>query len=151
MKWIVTFEYCLTLVDIWLRGQKLFKSKKSAQAWVDAHRKPFATLPAGNRLQKISEPESLLTMEQLKKGLSKHHVKNMARLRLEGLYLRKVYPRGLVKGSKFHGKPTGTTFRCRLTGCTGTRVGVRWPAGHITYPCTKGMEFSPKGTTARLV
>lgn len=35
--------------------------------------------------------------------------------------------------------------RCTLEGCTGKRLGVRWPDGRLTWPCTKGMERLPSG------
>lgn len=35
------------------------------------------------------------------------------------------------------GVVTGTSI-CRLEGCGGTRLHVRWPDGHRTYPCAKG-------------
>ena len=28
--------------------------------------------------------------------------------------------------------------RCRLEGCTGWRIHVKWPNGRHTYPCSKG-------------
>lgn len=34
---------------------------------------------------------------------------------------------------------------CRLEGCGGTRVTVRWPDGHITYPCARAIEARPQG------
>jgi hypothetical protein len=37
------------------------------------------------------------------------------------------------------GLPTGGTRRCQLEGCSGTQVGVRWPDGKLTWPCTKGI------------
>lgn len=43
------------------------------------------------------------------------------------------------------GKATGGTRHCRLEGCTGRRIGVRWPDKHITWPCSKGMVYSPDG------
>jgi len=38
------------------------------------------------------------------------------------------------------GHTTGSSQQCRLEGCNGKRLGVRWTNGKITYPCTKGME-----------
>lgn len=34
---------------------------------------------------------------------------------------------------------------CRLEGCRGNRIPVRWPNGQITRPCTEGMEQRPDG------
>jgi hypothetical protein len=39
------------------------------------------------------------------------------------------------------GTLTGSAYRCRLEGCTGTRLGVRWPDRSITYPCSRGMMW----------
>lgn len=30
---------------------------------------------------------------------------------------------------------------CRLEGCTGVRIHVRWPDGKSTYPCSKGCRL----------
>ena len=32
-----------------------------------------------------------------------------------------------------HGRP------CQLEGCRGWTISVRWPDGHLTRPCSKGM------------
>ena len=37
------------------------------------------------------------------------------------------------------GHTTGNLGSCTLAGCTGLRVGVKWPDGKITKPCSKGM------------
>jgi hypothetical protein len=34
----------------------------------------------------------------------------------------------------------GPSTSCRARGCPGTRLPVRWPNGHITYPCTTGLR-----------
>jgi len=39
------------------------------------------------------------------------------------------------------GTTTGGQYRCRLEGCGGMRIAVRWPDGRVTYPCTKGMTY----------
>ena len=39
------------------------------------------------------------------------------------------------------GFTTGGTRRCRLEGCHGVCLGVRWPDGKLTWPCTGGMKF----------
>lgn len=46
---------------------------------------------------------------------------------------------------KVVGKTTGGEYPCRMEGCRGTRLGVRWPDGKITYPCSNGMNFTRKG------
>jgi hypothetical protein len=44
------------------------------------------------------------------------------------------------RGHEIKGKCVGTRT-CTLEGCGAWRVGVRWPDGHITWPCIKGMKF----------
>jgi hypothetical protein len=61
--------------------------------------------------------------------------------------LKKVYS----SDKKHVGKPTGSTRLCNLEGCRGERIGVRWEDGKITYPCSKGMDFSPKGRSAKII
>lgn len=51
-----------------------------------------------------------------------------------------VYSRGGAE----KGVTTGTTRPCRLEGCTGICVTVRWARG-TTYPCTKGMHQRADG------
>jgi len=63
---------------------------------------------------------------------------------------QKVYSRK-VNGQQIVGKPTGSTRVCRLEGCTGRRMGVRWSDGKLTFPCTKGMKWSPKGRVATII
>lgn len=43
------------------------------------------------------------------------------------------------------GKTTGGTRSCRLEGCRGIRIGVRWPDGSLTWPCTDGMGNTADG------
>ena len=52
----------------------------------------------------------------------------------------KVYSRK-IKGSKQTvGVTTGTFHACRLEGCPGLLVTVKWPNGHITRPCSKALR-----------
>ena len=54
----------------------------------------------------------------------------------------KSTPKGinvLSRDRKKKGKTTGGSYRCRMDGCPGIRVGVRWEDGKLTYPCSKGM------------
>jgi hypothetical protein len=57
-----------------------------------------------------------------------------------------VWARG---ASKAEGFLTGTQRVCRLEGCTGASLSVRWPKEGqrdcFTYPCCKAMEFRPDG------
>lgn len=39
------------------------------------------------------------------------------------------------------GVATGATHHCRMEGCTGVRVTVRWPDGTFTHPCSKGLQM----------
>lgn len=45
------------------------------------------------------------------------------------------------RGGGAEGKLTGGWRRCQMEGCMGRRLGVRWPSGEITWPCTRGMDF----------
>ena len=47
---------------------------------------------------------------------------------------------------KLSGETTGATHHCRMEGCTGRRVTVKWPDGKITHPCSKGMDALPDGS-----
>lgn len=38
------------------------------------------------------------------------------------------------------GELSGATFPCRMDGCTGKRMTVKWPDGKRTYPCSKGLD-----------
>ena len=35
---------------------------------------------------------------------------------------------------------------CRLEGCHGQRIGVRWPNDKLTWPCSKGCWITENGT-----
>lgn len=41
-------------------------------------------------------------------------------------------------GSTF-GILTGGSRRCRMEGCLGRSLAVRWQDGQLTYPCSKGL------------
>lgn len=41
---------------------------------------------------------------------------------------------------------TGGIRRCKLDGCGGQRVAVRWPDRKLTYPCTNGMITNADGS-----
>jgi hypothetical protein len=43
------------------------------------------------------------------------------------------------------GELTGGVRACPMEGCTGQRLGVRWPDKRITWPCTKGMSMNEDG------
>jgi hypothetical protein len=47
-------------------------------------------------------------------------------------------------GTSF-GVKTGGGRGCGLDGCRGRRIGVRWPDGKITYPCTAGLISHSSG------
>ncbi len=42
------------------------------------------------------------------------------------------------EGTEF-GLATGGTRKCQMESCLGIRVGVRWPDGQLTWPCSKGL------------
>ncbi len=54
---------------------------------------------------------------------------------------QQVYNR---EGSEY-GLTTGAEYPCRLEGCRGWRLGVLWPDGRRTYPCTRGLFVRPDG------
>ena len=43
---------------------------------------------------------------------------------------------------KLRGVATGSQHRCRLAGCNGLRISVKWPDGKTTFPCSK--DIIPK-------
>ena len=45
------------------------------------------------------------------------------------------------------GKATGGSRQCAMEGCRGLRIGVRWPDGKLTWPCTKGTMERPDGSS----
>ena len=47
---------------------------------------------------------------------------------------------------KDQGVTTGGMYPCRLEGCSGQRLAVRWPDRTFTYPCTEGMTAHADGT-----
>ena len=49
------------------------------------------------------------------------------------------------RDKKLKGKFTGASRACTLEGCRGERFGVKWPDGHTTYPCSKGLKPYKKG------
>jgi hypothetical protein len=51
----------------------------------------------------------------------------------------RVYSRKTKGEKQKAGITTGALHRCRLEGCTGFRVTVKWPNGRITHPCSKGL------------
>ena len=51
----------------------------------------------------------------------------------------KIYGCRGTSFEKIAGVVTESTRRCLLDGCGGTKVMVRWPDGHKTWPCCKGI------------
>ena len=37
------------------------------------------------------------------------------------------------------GKFTGSTKRCTMSSCKGTRYAVKWSDGKLTWPCSEGI------------
>lgn len=59
------------------------------------------------------------------------------------LSTQRVYERN----GKGYGHPV-TIFAkrpCRLEGCNGLRLPVRWKDGKVTYPCTRGLKTRRDG------
>lgn len=52
----------------------------------------------------------------------------------------------LSRDGKFVGAATGSTHSCRMEGCRGQRVTVKWEDGKITHPCSDGMKYLPDGS-----
>ena len=51
----------------------------------------------------------------------------------------------LARTGRAIGRTTGGAYPCRLEGCLGQRVAVRWADGRVTYPCTRGMRETSNG------
>ena len=49
------------------------------------------------------------------------------------------------------GKTTGGERQCTMEGCRGNRVGVRWPDGKLTFPCTHGMNWDEHESAWKLI
>lgn len=63
----------------------------------------------------------------------------------DGVYVgKKVYGRKGTNFARVCGRVTNTSI-CNLEGCGGTRLHVRWPDGHRTYPCAKGCRTKKNG------
>ena len=43
------------------------------------------------------------------------------------------------------GRLTGGERTCTLGGCRGVRLGVRWPDGKMTWPCSDGLFIREDG------
>lgn len=54
---------------------------------------------------------------------------------------KRVYART----GRTHGRIVGGGDFCRLEGCTGIRVSVRWPNGTLTRPCSNGLKTRKDG------
>lgn len=49
------------------------------------------------------------------------------------------------RDGKETGKFTGSTQRCTLEGCGGTKFAVRWSDNKLTWPCSMGIGSDKKG------
>ena len=49
------------------------------------------------------------------------------------------------------GKTTGGERICSMEGCRGTRLGVRWRDGKLTWPCTHGMTWDTNENVWKIV
>jgi len=58
---------------------------------------------------------------------------------------RTIFGRKGTAFENFSGEITGTSL-CRLEGCRGTRLHVRWQDGKRTYPCSKGCDLQKDGS-----
>ena len=62
----------------------------------------------------------------------------------EGTFQELIEPGTPVvsRDSELTGHTNRTYFRCCMEGCTGLRIAVKWPDGHWTYPCSRGMNYN---------
>src|SRR5437870_3475787 len=58
---------------------------------------------------------------------------------------RKLYGRRETEFESVGGEITGTSL-CRLEGCGGTRLHVKWSDGKRTYPCAKVCDEQEDGS-----
>jgi hypothetical protein len=59
-------------------------------------------------------------------------------------HISKPYAIGTLvysRDAKYRGRLTGTRRLCSLESCRGSRLGVRWENGKLTFPCTDGMTW----------
>lgn len=50
----------------------------------------------------------------------------------------------LSRDGRAKGKTTGKRGNCRLEGCGGATIAVRWSDGLVTHPCAKGLTWNSK-------
>lgn len=50
-----------------------------------------------------------------------------------------------ARGGRRRGKLTGGERLCRLEGCLGRRLAVRWTDGALTWPCTGAIKIRRDG------
>lgn len=51
----------------------------------------------------------------------------------------------LSRDGKHVGTATGGNARqCRMEGCKGERIGIRWDDGTLTFPCTAAFQFDKR-------
>jgi hypothetical protein len=51
----------------------------------------------------------------------------------------------ISRNGKETGTLTGGKRQCQMEGCYATRIGVRWPDGKLTFPCSAGMKTVKRG------
>ena len=56
----------------------------------------------------------------------------------------------LSEDGKEKGITTGRNHDCRMEGCNGLRLVVKWEDGTRTFPCTKGMTYNENKKTWRI-
>lgn len=88
------------------------------------------------------------TMEAMRKICKNLESGHLTVQELRQIAKRTGYEAGtpvLSRDGKVEGVAMGSRRRCQMEGCTGRRLGVRWPRkggkARTTYPCTKGMDF----------
>lgn len=123
-------------------------SKKRPTTWVEVERflrriNKHSITPNTMYLPEIALREAFKMGRQLgKSGATLRAMKEILNSKIET-------PKGVtVHGSKDYklkGKTTGRAYRCRMDGCPGYRIVVRWEDGHFTHPCSKGMVLTKRG------
>jgi hypothetical protein len=103
----------------------------------------------GDQVDKDRISEAMEEMGLIKK-MGKVQILGGALPAIMGILNKKIAtPKGVNVFEKGAKEPSGTTtgraHRCRMEGCCGYRVVVKWRNGQTTHPCSKGMVLTKKG------
>jgi len=53
--------------------------------------------------------------------------------------------RVFARNGRTRGRIVGGGDRCKLEGCPGVRISIRWPDGSLTRPCSEGLSTRKDG------